>query len=62
MSILLHKREELEVVVLNLFFKVTLLTSMNLGILTTVLFLSSEILVARLYVFKLPGSMPDLML
>lgn len=61
-SILLYKREKLKVVVLNLFFKVTLLTFMNLRILTVVLFLSLEILVARLYAFKLQGSMPDLML
>lgn len=61
-SILLYKREKLETVVLNLFLKVTLLTLMSLRILTMVLFLNSEILVARLYAFKLQGSMPDLTL
>lgn len=45
---------------LNLFFKVTLLTFIDLRILTMVL--SSEILIARLYAFKFQGSMPDLML
>lgn len=47
---------------LNLFLKVTLSTLMSLRILTMVLFLNSEILVARLYAFKLQGSMPDLTL